>query len=106
MKLNCKPGCLAIVVKGANPNSPRTNVGKIVTCIKYVGDITDLVGFTVSSKNLWLVDKPLFFSRNNKTALVNFPYCRDDYLRMLNDPDFTEDTITGTQLTHKEKDHV
>ena len=51
---NLEPGCKAIVVKGAMLPHLSTNVGKIVTVGKFIGNVFGKFG-----ADQWEVDKPM-----------------------------------------------
>ena len=57
MKSELEPGCMAMIVGGFFPE----NIGKIVTCLKYIG--AD-IGFWAD--DLWEINKPIItqWSRN------------------------------------------
>jgi len=53
MTLRCKPVDMALIIKSIN----SANIGKIVTCIKYVGTYKDCIG-----PDLWEVDRLLMWA--------------------------------------------
>ena len=75
--MNCKPGDLAIAVK-----SVAGNEGKIMTCVRYIGEIKGFEG-----KDHWEVDRLLPARMGGE-----YPFCRDSYLRPIR-PNDGEDEI-------------
>ena len=82
MKLNCKTGDLAIVVE-----SDLGNEGKIVQCIKFIGDIAqrDSNG-NIETVPMWEVDRDLDGEGGNEIA--------DYQLRPIRDSDGEDETLT------------
>lgn len=86
MKLNCKQGDLAIIVK-----STAGNEGKIVRCLEYMGvisHITDTAGDTWrygrGPRPVWRIDRTINFrSTYGFDADVQVGYCSDECLRPL-----------------------
>ena len=99
MKLNCKQGDLAIIVKSAAGNE-----GKIVRCVEYMGvlsHVTDTNGeiwrYRYAPRPVWRIDRTITF-RNpfgfGDDAQVG--YCSDDVLRPLRG-DVDDEEITTTE---------
>jgi len=50
--MKIEKGCMAIVINGAAPNHPKTNIGKIVTVGDFLGKLKGFVG-----NDRWSVDQ-------------------------------------------------
>lgn len=78
MKLKCKQGDMAVIINGGTP----FNIGTVVTCVKFVGDISKK--FNVRSGNYWEVDKNLpYFIQEEGGIWVEaykLSYVQDAYL--------------------------
>jgi hypothetical protein len=79
IKMNCKKGDLAIIIKSVNPD----NLGKIVSIERYYGKSPSVEGrleYGITWKNnpnldLWVVvATTTIFSDNNKFAFDELPY--------------------------------
>jgi len=99
MKLNCKQGDLAIIVK-----SGCGNEGKIVRCVEFSGV---LIGVRASDgkwyrwrggpRAVWKIDRSINFG--NSVDIVQIEYCSDEKLRPLRG-DLDDETITeGEELS-------
>ena len=80
MKLNCRPGDLAIVVKSAAGHE-----GKILTCLRYIGPVP---GY--SHKDNWEVDRALPGTLGGMDPI--FP---DSYLRPLRGDDLSQEIASA-----------
>ena len=67
--MKIETGCMAVVINGAMPNDPKTNIGKCVTVGKFLGKVSGFPGIR------WEVDRPM----NSITGGVNF-HSREDWL--------------------------
>ncbi len=102
MKPQLKPGCLAMVVGKGKTKSTRSNAGKVVTCLKYVGTVTTP---KLAPNDLWLIDRDLTFgSLKTGEYTGSHPYCPASRLVPITDPDQDVDVTTDQPM--KEKDHV
>ena len=81
--MRCNKGDVAIVVKGIHV----VNIGKIVTCLEYIGEVQGL-----HAKDNWLVDTNLYFSNGTVTRLE--PYASDASLKPIRDSDDPDETLT------------
>lgn len=93
MKLNCKQGDIAIIVK-----STVGNEGKIVRCLEFAGvldALPDVHGkvryYRGDPRPVWKIDRAINFG--NGFYVVQIEYCSDEYLRPLRG-DLEDDTIT------------
>lgn len=77
--MRCKPGDLAIVVK-----SRAGNEGKIVTCLRFVGEVPGFEG-----NDYWRTDTVVL----SRQGLPN-SYFRDSYLCPLRGSDRQDQTLT------------
>lgn len=76
--MNCKKGDMAIVVGARNP----ANLGKIVTCLEYVGTVPNINNMEFVNTDCWLTDGK-FVGRNLFTGQIlpfSTPYCSDSYM--------------------------
>lgn len=80
--MRCNKGDLAIVVKGINV----VNLGKIVTCLEYVGEVQGL-----QAKDYWLVDTNLFYT--NGALSSHKPYASDATLKPIRDSDEPDEML-------------
>lgn len=83
--MRCNKGDLAIVVQGINV----VNIGKIVTCLEYVGSVEGL-----KAKDYWLVDTNLYHT-NGAFSSVR-PYASDATLKPIKDSDEPDETLILT----------
>lgn len=81
--MRCNKGDMAVVVKGINV----VNLGKVVTCLEYVGAVQGL-----QAKDYWLVDTNLF--HNNGALSSHKPYASDATLKPIRDSDEPDETLT------------
>lgn len=99
MKLNCKQGDLAIIVRSACGNE-----GKIVRCVEFCGVVVGVPSvdgrwhrFRGGPRPVWKIDRPINFG--NAVSIVQITYCSDDKLRPLRG-DLDDETITeGEELS-------
>lgn len=77
--MNCKPGDLAIAIRSGNGNE-----GKVMTCIRYVGEVPFFIG-----DDYWQTDTPLM----SRFGDFNCFY-RDSWLRPIRDNDGDDETLT------------
>ena len=106
MKLNCKQGDLAIIVK-----SKMGNEGKIVRCLELLvtDHVPDLNGtlwkYMHGTRPIWRVDRAINFGNPHASPadVVQVTYVSDDKLRPLRG-DLTDDETETTQ--EKEKENV
>ncbi len=104
MKLNCKQGDLAIIVK-----SVMGNEGKIVRCVAYVGPVKyvpDVKGWPRGRRypddSVWRIDRPIAFGNREHGTRTEVMYCSDSCLRPLRG-DLNDDEIETTkELTSDE----
>lgn len=96
MKLNCKQGDLAIIVK-----SLAGNEGKIVRCLEYLGEIdhmrdTDgaLWKLRGGARPVWRIDRTINFTNGRRTSQVTA--CSDANLRPLRG-DIEDETINTNE---------
>ena len=98
MKLNCKQGDLAIVVR-----STCGNEGKIVRCLEvmYTDRVPDVEGwmhrFAGGPRWVWRIDRTINFS--NMFDVVQIEYCSDDKLRPLRGDINDEEIETSQELS-------
>lgn len=87
MKLKCKQGDMALIIKSTN----NFNTGRIVTCINFVGDISNK--FNVTSGNYWEIDISLQYFQEMGDGSIrptyHIPYIDDN--RLLPLPPLKED---------------
>ena len=72
---NLEPGCTAIIINGAEPESPDTNIGKIVTVVKFIGTVENYEG-----NDYWEVNIKM-----NSINGDDLPICRDCDMRRIDD---------------------
>ena len=83
MKMNCKKGDLAVIVR-----SDAGNEGKIVRCLRYEPWFSQRVGEPPRWIESWLIDKPLFGWAGDVTHHI------EDYkLRPLRDSDGEDEVL-------------
>lgn len=98
MKLNCKQGDLAIVVR-----STCGNEGKIVRCLEvmYASHVIDTNGevwrFAGGPRWVWRIDRTINFG--NAFDVVQIEYCSDDKLRPLRGDINDEEIETSQELS-------
>jgi hypothetical protein len=94
MKLNCKPGDMAVVVR-----SSAGNEGKIVCCIR-LSNWTGLIGpsGTMNHGAVWEVDRPLraWSGESNHFVL-------DKSLRPIRDNPGEDETLSWAEIPSKQK---
>lgn len=90
MKLNCKPGDLAVIVR-----STCGNEGKIVRCIELHPAGTD--NSPIFKGPIWEIDAPIPSTWGDQT-----PYCPDSQLRPLRDNQGADETLTWLDVPTKE----
>lgn len=76
--MNCKKNDMAIVVVARNP----ANLGKIVTCLQYVGAVPNINNTEFVDTDCWLTDGK-FVVRNLFTGRIlpfSTPYCPDSHM--------------------------
>lgn len=90
MKLNCKPGDLAVMVK-----SNAGNEGRVVRCIQFVGKVPGWVG-----DERWEIDQVLPGFRGGKTNTA-----QDSMLFPLRDPgdDARDETLEWLPVPSREE---
>lgn len=81
--MNCKPGDLALIVR-----STAGNEGKVVTCLRFVGDVR---GF--QSADYWLIDRML-----NTRLGGEVPYVSDSFLRPIRPGDISDEEVRDLYL--------
>ena len=70
MRSELEPGCKAIIIGGRC----KENIGKIITCLNYVGTHKDkLVIF--ADHDLWEVDKKITFRGNSGESIRELNLC-------------------------------
>lgn len=98
MKLNCKQGDLAIIVK-----STCGNEGKIVRCLELLmtDKVPDTSGYVWRYRSglqpVWRIDRTINFG--NDFDIVQVEYCSDKVLRPLRGDLTQDDTITIEELS-------
>lgn len=99
MKLNCKQGDLAIIVK-----SKAGNEGKIVRCVEYMGVLTHvqdtdgkLWRFLQGPRAVWRIDRTINFG--NTFDVVQIEYASDKNLRPLRGDIEDESIHTNEELS-------
>lgn len=98
MNLRCKQGDLAIIVKSDFP----VNIGKIVTCVEYVGNPSDHGYNRVWGEphNYWKLDTSIQVSND----LIFLPYCSDNQLRPLRADEGQDETLMWKSVPKSEKE--
>ena len=91
MKLNCKPGDLAVIVK-----SYAGNEGKIVTCLR-LATHTEIEAFCMECGDVWLIDRAIMQSPPSF-----MPFIHDDQLRPLRDNPGQDEILRIVDLPEKE----
>lgn len=89
MKLNCRPGDLAVVVKTLNGEQ----VGRVVRCVTVVGDVFFTSGLRATA---WVTNPPLIGTTGMATV------CPDPWLRPIRDQPGEDETLTWAPVPHKE----
>jgi len=87
---NLEPGCLAVIVGGV----VKENYGKIVTCVRYIGKVPELVG-NYTDSDIWEVNQPVRF---NFGAYHNL--CSGKTMQRIDDgkDDFEKETCLNIDL--------
>ena len=90
MKLNCKPGDLAVIVR-----SDAGNEGRIVRCIRFVGKVPGWV-----DDDRWEIDQVLKGHLGGKSKTV-----RDSRIRPLRDPgeDARDESLSWLPVPSREE---
>ena len=78
-------GCLAIVVNGAYPNHPQTNIGKIVRIGSFLGDLPRWQG-----SDYWETDSPQWSENGDDTC-----FNRECYLQRIDEDIVTNENIVS-----------
>lgn len=98
MKLNCKPGEMAIKVKGSSTH--EIPVGAVVTCLDYRTEpwIDDVTG-EENTHGVWHVE-----FRGSDTCPVSNCWwvCEDEHLRPIRDTDGEDETLSWLPSPTKE----
>lgn len=87
MKLNCKVGDLAVIVK-----STLGQAGKIVRCLEMISPNTDVGGGSFFKEPAWRIDRCIDLV-STKYGVSSLPFCMDSILRPLRDSDEPDETL-------------
>lgn len=91
--LRCRPGQMAIIVK-----SDAGNIGRIVTCIKFIGQLD---GGRFVHHDLWEIDQKInvldFSARSSKVLVNESSYCPDSHLQPLSDLDEDYESVRALE---------
>ena len=89
--MNCKQGDIAIIIR-----SEAGNLGKIVTCVEFIGNAPNIGLFNLDNfKNWWKIDTDLTYRDVFFDVPVGaYPYIPDECLRPLRDTDGEDEMIT------------
>lgn len=86
--MNCKQGDLAIIVK-----SNAGNEGKIVRCLRLVGEARSSDGIRMAGECRWEIDRPIPTDLGDTATSV-----RDAWLRPIRDDLLNDEITTSKEL--------
>jgi len=89
MKLNCKPGDRAVVIKTLTGKQ----IGKIVECVRIIGNVHFAHGLMAPA---WETNPPLVGTDGMRTV------CPDPWLSPIRDQPGEDETLTWAPVPHKE----
>lgn len=103
--MNCKPGDLAVVVRG------QMSAGRIVRCIRVLqrGEIVASTGGTdcrVNGDSEWLIEGSVYRRTLPDNTLRSISVADDEWLKPIRDPgeDATDETLTWLPVPSRERE--
>lgn len=93
MKLNCKPGDLAIVIAGNKSSGRIVRVSHLISRGTLAPTKTG-EWFEIGSDDMWILSEGSVFRSHPKAGVVETEYADDKYLRPILPGDGEDETLT------------